>query len=611
MCGIAGIVDYARPAAAHASRVTAMKKRLRHRGPDADAELVLEHVALAHTRLTILDAAGGAQPMVSADGRYVIVYNGELTNADALRASLDWTFRTRSDTEVVLAAYARWGASCAERLSGMFAFFVWDAALARGFAARDRLGVKPFFFARDEGAFVFASEAHAIARTSGKRVRANVAGILEVLVSPSFSGVAHAMFDGVEPLPAGCQLTFDRDGIRIEAHWDWPCSDGAPREDDPVRAIAALREAVPSAIRRSLVADVPIGLFSSGGLDSAMVAAVMAGQSPSADARIRAYTVTFDDQARFDYGRSTITGSDDTPYARDVAAAFDLDSRLVHVRRDEIAKDLCSVALANDALPVWEQEIAQHRLARAAAESLKVVLVGDAADETHYGYHFLLDRAALQGPRAVIERLGSAPIRAEIARHPRRDAARELESVVEEAGGSFAGDARGARDARDARDGRAHDGRVRAMTYLIVKRWLPRLLHNGDIHTMRWSLESRVPFADAELVDLASRIDPSIAMRGGTEKWALRESARGLLPEHVRIRKKSALPKDLDVEPVFRAEAAKVLRDPPPLVDAIVDLAALHAIVTCPEALTEAERAVLFRVVTLAHWARHHEVAAP
>jgi asparagine synthase (glutamine-hydrolysing) len=177
-----------------------------------------------------------------------------------------------------------------------------------------------------------------------------------------------------------------------------------------------------------------------------------------------------------------------------------------------------------------------------------------------------------------------------------RDAAGELEALAAAAGARFGG---------------AHAESVVAMTYLIVKRWLPRLLHNGDAHTMHASLEARVPFADAALLDLAARVSPSVALRGGVEKWALREAARGVVPEAIRTRKKSALPKDLQIEPVFRSEAAKVWREPPALVDALVDLDAVRAIAERPSALTEAERAVLFRVITLAHWTRHHEVGAP
>lgn len=593
MCGIAGIVDFTRPPAAHRERLSRMRARLRHRGPDGEGEHRGAHVSLAHTRLAILDPEGGAQPMASEGGRWVIVYNGELANADELRSALDWPFRTRSDTEVVLAAYARWGAECASRMSGMFSFFVWDAERELGFAARDRLGVKPLFFARDDQAFVFASEAHAIVHTGSGRPRANLPAVLEVLVAPCFSGVSASTFEGVEPLLPGHRMFVARDGVRSERYWDWPCRADVEREHDPARAVAALREEMPAAVRRSLVSDVPIGLFSSGGLDSAVVAATMAEHATDP---VQAFTVTFDDQASFDYARSTITGSDDTPFARDVAQAFALDARLVHVRRSEIARDLREVAVTNDALPAWEQEIAQHRLARAAAERNKVVLVGDAADETHYGYHFLLDDEALRGPSVVMRRLGSAPVRREVAVDPLGDVVRALEAVVEEAGGSFHGD---------------REERLCAMTYLVVKRWLPRLLHNGDVHTMRSSLEARVPFADVSLVELAARIAPSVALYGGTEKWALREAVRGVVPEQVRTRKKSALPKDLAVEPVYRAEAAAVLRDPPALVAAVVELEAVRGLVTREAPLTEAERAVLFRVVTLAHWCRHHEVAAP
>lgn len=482
MCGITGIVDFARPGHVHRDRVRAMRARLRHRGPDGEGEHVAGDVALGHTRLAVLDIEGGAQPMT--DGRYVIVYNGELANGADLRALLaDHPFRTRSDTEIVLAAYARWGDACVERLSGMFAFFVWDSLRGRAFAARDRLGVKPFFFSRTGSALVFASEAHAIVRTTGLPVRANIDAIVDVMVAPCFSGVDRTMFEAVEPLLPGHTLVVDRDGTRISRYWRWPVSATRRLLDDPAVVVPRLREEVQGAARRSLISDVPIGVFASGGLDSTILSAALAADRGG----VAGYTVTFDDQAGFDYARSAITGSDDTPFARAAARALGLEERLVHVARSEIARDLERVAIANDALPAWEQEIAQHRLAIAAHRAgTKVVLVGDAADETHYGYHFLLDRAALAGPHVILDRLGSVPIRADVCVDPRAAAIRALVAHVEDAGGTFDGD--------DAE-------RLAATTLLVVERWLPRLLHNGDAHTMRASLEShhRDPRPDSAL----------------------------------------------------------------------------------------------------------------
>ncbi len=597
MCGIAGIVDFAHPSAAHRERVGAMRARLRHRGPDGEGEHVGPHVVLGHMRLAVLDVANGAQPMTSPDGRLVVTYNGELANADELRARLavDWTFRTRSDTEVVLAAFARWGEGAVAHLSGMFAFFVWDARRERGFAARDRLGVKPFVFARGP-AFVFASEAHAIARTAGPAPRADIRAIVDVLVAPCFSGVDRTTFDGVETLLPGHSLVVDRSGVTIERWWRWPIDPRRALLDDPRDTIGLLAEELVAAGRRALAADVPIGVFASGGLDSTILAAILA--SNDRGARVgAAYTITFDEQAGFDYARSAITNADDTPFARAAVVELGLAPRTAHAARDGMAKAIEDVAIANDALPAWEQEIAQHRLARAAREDgTKVVLVGDAADETHYGYHFLLDREALAGPHVILDRLGSVPIRAEIAEAAPADAARSLELHVERAGGTFHG---------------SDDERLAAITLLVVERWLPRLLHNGDVHTMRFGVEARVPFADAKLVELAARVAPALALRGGVEKWALREAARGLVPEVIRTRKKSALPKDLGVEPIYRRELARMLAEPPAIVDAVVDVPAMRALLADPRPLREAERAAMFRVVALAHWARHHGVVAP
>ena len=191
-----------------------MQRRLRHRGPDGAGLHEGPHVALAATRLALVDLPGGAQPMSSADGRWTIVYNGEIYNHAELRAELRdrFPFRTRSDTEVALAAACVWGAEGLARLNGMFAFFLWDAKDERGFAARDALGIKPFVYRATSDHFAFASEAKALLND---RPRAQLDALLEYVVAPYFSGVKRPLFEGLEYLPAGHWLDVSREGIRI------------------------------------------------------------------------------------------------------------------------------------------------------------------------------------------------------------------------------------------------------------------------------------------------------------------------------------------------------------------------------------------------------------
>ena len=581
MCGIAGIVDYGLPGKANEERAGLLRAALRHRGPDGEGSYLGSHVALAHTRLAVIDRAGGAQPITSPDGRLTLVYNGEVYNYPELREELRpfWTFRTQGDGEVVLAAYAVWGRACLTRFNGMFAFFVWDEVRQSGFGARDGLGVKPFFY-RLRGEFVFASEAKAILAIDTARPSPNVEGIVEYLTAPCFSGVSRSMFAGIEPLPAGHCVTLDRQGPRVERWWDYVL---APDDALPPRLLSLLDQATQRALRAD---DLP-GIFLSGGLDSTALAALAArrGHVP------RCFSIRYADQDAFDYSRSAIVLSDDLPYALEAANELGLPCEVVDVSRRTLAEDLRALASIDDALPAWEQELSQHYLARAAARHCKAVLVGDAADETHFGYHFLLDETATRSPRGIIDRFASPFLLGD----PRDRFAREYEQMCHEAGHSW----------------ETAESRLLATTYLIVKRWLARLLHNGDIHTMAFSLEGRVPFADTELLDLARRVPPALGLANGIEKHALRQSLRGILPEGVRLRRKSALPKDQKAEEVYRREALQLVHEEGDFLGAFLDVPAIIAVCRRETPATERERAGLFQTICLAHWRRRYGVKTP
>lgn len=583
MCGIAGLVRFDGGALAELPRARAMRAALRHRGPDGEGELAGPDAVLQHTRLALLDRERGAQPMTTPDGRYAIVYSGEVYDHERLRAALDYPFRTRSDAETVLAAFAAWGPACVHRLNGMFAFFVWDARARRGFAARDPLGVKPFAYAWDGDEFLFASEAHVVARARRPPPRADRDAVLEYLVAPCFSGVERPMFADVAYLPPGHALELGPDGPALRRHFRFAVAragDGPSTED--------LRAALTRAVRRACVADEPPGVLLSGGLDSSAVA-LLAASAPDDHAPRRAYTIAFEGMPDFDYAGGAMVVSDDLPYARQAARAAGLDLTVVEAPRAELAADLRRVAVTNDALPAWEQELALDRLVRAAAPHHRAALVGDAADETHFGYHFLLDAAATASPRAILARFGGAPVRRDVLADPLAAFTDRYRAWTPASADP--------------------DERIAGTTALILERWLPRLLHNGDIHGMRAGLELRVPFADRELLALAAAVPPVVGLAGGVEKARLRDALRGVVPEEIRTRRKSALPKDQGSGPVYQREATRLLADPPALVRELVDLDALRPTLDPARPLTERERAVLFRVIALCHFTEHHDLA--
>ena len=591
MCGIGGILFSHDPPAALEARLAQLRTALLPRGPDG-AGLTLDVAArsgLVHTRLALVDLAGGAQPMVDASGRYTLVFNGELYNHRELRAELvrDYPFRTQSDTETLLAAYVVWGEACLDQLNGMFAFAVWDAHTRSAFFARDALGVKPLVFARsDDGELVFASEAKAILAQRNTRPRLDRDALVEYLLAPALSGVRSPMFEGLEHLHAGECLRVTANDLSRRRWFHYRV--GA---DEPACATALadeLRTALAAAVARTRVADVPVGVFLSGGLDSTAIALLALRAQPASEPPLAAFTIRFEAHGDIDFGASSIVISDDAPFVETLAATLPIELTRVTAREGELVPALAELARIDDRIPAWEQELSQHFLARAAAGRRKAVLVGDAADETHFGYFFLLDEHAAPGVTGFLERFG-ASARAQLLNRDLREALRPVEKLTAEytalcthAGYSFETPAE----------------RVRALTHLIVERWLARLLHNGDVHTMAHGLEVRVPFADRQLLAVAARVPPSLGYADGVEKHLLRQAMRPVVPDAIYRRKKSVLPRDPRLAPLYQRALTGELREQAGFAREWLDLPAVERLCALP-APTDGERMLLFNLLAL------------
>ncbi len=589
MCAIAGIISAQADLDFSKGQVASMLRRMRHRGPDGSGLVVRPRCVMGSNRLAQIDAAGGGQPMCSPDGRWILVFNGEIYNHRELRQALLglWQFTSCSDTEVLLAALIIWGEAALPRLNGMFAFFLWDSRNHCGFAARDRLGVKPLVWTRSAGGMAFASEAKALLEVMPGRPTANVGAVLEYFVAPAFSGVETPLFANMHHLAPGSVLTISDEGIKTRIWWSYDLRQAVDLREDWLAG--ELHDAIPFAVTRSLDTDQPAAVFLSGGLDSTLVAACAVPKGVTC-----AYTIGFEGQSQFDYARSIMVKSDDQPFAVEAAGALGLEHRIVTVSRSSLADDLRVLAVQNDAIPAWEQELAQHYLARAAAKDYRAVLVGDAADETHYGYNFTLNSACGGQVTDFLTQLGRAPLARQMEVEALRLTAR-YEALVAEAGLA----------------GGSPVDRQRGIAHLLVQRWLPRLLHNGDIHTMAHSVEARVPFADTALLDLAVKVHPDLATREGTGKSLLRRAARGLMPETARLRRKSSLPKDDACAQIYQREAGKALHASEGLLGTWLNTSSLRSICAPAHVLTESERALLFRVICFHHWAEVYQVQTP
>jgi asparagine synthase (glutamine-hydrolysing) len=459
----------------------------------------------------------------------------------------------------------------------MFAFFIWDAVAQRGFAAVDPLSIKPFYYHAGADRFAFASEAGALIESGAVSFAPEPEAIAEALVAPYFSSSVTLPFAGVKRLAPGHFLEVSGDGVKLTQYFHF-----APqfsREDLPVA------ECVERAVRTALRADAPVGVFLSGGVDSSLIAAI--AQKP-------AWTIAYDGEDGADYARSLIVKSADRPFAERVAARHGFRHSIVRVEGARYEQALARTLRNNDLICAWEQEVSQDLLAEAAAKEVKAVLVGDAADETHFGYSFLLNPRSISSPRRIIEFFGVAPLR---------------KTFLDDAAGYFT-----CKYEKFASD-RGHTWKTEreqrlAMSCLIYHLWLTRLMFNGDIHLMAHSLEGRVPFGDRELLALAQQVSPELGYRDGTEKWHLRRAAEGFLEREIAWRPKSALTKNLLAQEIIHRHFARAWKTLGAAIEPYVDCDAVERLACGPAPETETATAICFRLLAVLSWFQRFAGAA-
>lgn len=380
MCGIAGIV--APQADRFGDSLRCMIDSLAHRGPDGAGRSFFANCALGHRRLSIVDLENGTQPMLSADGAVGITFNGEIYGYRDIRKRLDYPFLTSSDTEVILALYRRYGKEMLRHLPGMFSFAIWDQARQELFCARDRFGEKPFYYAATpEGYFVFASEIKAIVASGLVRPqldRASLAHYLKHLYVPC----DRTIYGNIHQLPPAHSLTFSGGKVAVARYWELP---PPASEMGMAEAVERFRELTGRAVERQLVADVEVGAFLSGGLDSSTIVALAAERT----SRLKTFAFGFGDAI------------DELPYAREIAARYGTDHRELQADRFDLPSLLHQMALCYDEPFADSSNIPTFVMCREAARTLKVVLTGDGGDELLGGYSwyhplFWAERAATE-----------------------------------------------------------------------------------------------------------------------------------------------------------------------------------------------------------------------
>jgi asparagine synthase (glutamine-hydrolysing) len=566
MCGIAGIVTLREglPPPSRAA-LTRMASALRHRGPDEHGIYRDRRAGLAHARLSIIDLSSGQQPMGNEDGSLWVVYNGEIFNYVELRAelaSLGHVFRTQSDTEVILHAYESWGDRAFARFNGQFALALWDAARAALVLARDRLGVRPLYVCEHEGRLFFASEVKAIFAASAAIPRAfDPIGLDQTFTF--WSVVApRTVFAGVEEIPPGHARTYVRGERRERAFAEVRFPEGGAgftgSLDEAVEAVrASLREATRL---RMLRADVPVGSYLSGGLDSSLVAAL--GLEAKGGQRFSTFSLRFED-AEYD----------ETSFQRLVAARLGTEHHEVVVSRRDIAAVFPDVVFHAERPLLRTAPAPLFLLSRLVRDSgIKVVLTGEGADEVFAGYDLFREgkirRFWARHPDSTRRPLLLSRLYPYLARSPvaQQAIARQFFGQhLDQAGEpGFAHDPRWRSTAAlkrlfspallaalDGRDARAD---LLAALPPEIRRWTPLaqdqflemrtllagyiLSSQGDRMLMAHGVEGRFPFLDAGVVALAASLPPSFKLRVLDEKHVLKRVAKDLVPEAIIARRK-------------------------------------------------------------------------
>ena len=563
MCGICGLVvrrDSARDVGA--ALVERMRDTMMHRGPDGAGVHIGPCVGLGHRRLSIIDPAHGAQPMHSDDGHLHIVYNGEVFNHPVLKAELEQQgvrYHTHCDSETVLHLYERQGTAAVTSLRGMFAIAIWDDRTHTLWLARDRFGVKPLYYhLAADGTLVFGSEIKSLLASGVVRAALNESQLPDFLANHAPSG-DETLFAGIRRLPAAHVLTW-RDGeVTIARYWDLPYEPSRQSGSD-ADVVDEFRERFTEAVRIRLMSDVPLGMFLSGGIDSAAITAVMSGMSSDP---IKTFSVAFAERE-----------ANELHYARLVADRYRTDHHEILVTPRDFLAAVPRLVWHEDEPMAHPSSVALNFVSRLAAERVKVVLTGEGSDEMLAGYGryrtsiINLRAGARYGAlvpapvRALVRdtmgmltgetRLGSKARRTFLMLEP------DLDTLYFDNFAVF-GRARQATILSPALHDRlrridpyaAQHAALRAtdattllerLLYVDVRTYLHELLMKQDQMSMAASIESRVPFLDHPLTEFVARLPARFKLRGLTTKWLLRAAMKGRLPPEILSRKKMGFP---------------------------------------------------------------------
>jgi len=562
MCGINGIASTKRPV--DRSILEAMRDVIRHRGPDGEGLYLKDNIGLGHRRLSIVDVALGRQPMTNEDGRVVIVYNGEIYNHADWRPSLEQrghVYRTHCDTETILHLYEEHGVEVVNKLRGMFAFAIWDDRQQLLFLARDRFGVKPlYYYHASDGSLYFASEIKSLLATRSLAASINFAAMPDFLANHAPSGEM-TLFEGVRKLLPGHTLIW-RDGrVEIQRYWNISFADVdfAPGKSDN-DYVAEWSELFRESVRLRLMADVPLGMFLSGGIDSSAIAATM---SKMVSQPIKTFSVAFAERE-----------ANELEFARLVAKRFGTDHHEIVVSPNAFFDRLPELVWHEDEPLAHPSSVALNFVSTLAAQHVKVVLTGEGSDEMLGGYdryrktiyNWILGRyyhgLTSEKVRCSVMAIMGRMLRPTRLNDKLRRTFLHLDPTLEKIYfNNFAVFPLETQPCLLSSEVKAQVGEMRPyvemnrlledvpsasmlnkLLYVDIHTYLQELLMKQDQMSMAASIESRVPFLDHKLCEFTARMPGRLKLRGITTKWVLRQSMKDLLPPEILKRRKMGFP---------------------------------------------------------------------
>ena len=570
MCAISGIIELKRGQPVMETMLGTMLRR----GPDDAGIFESGPCCLMHTRLAVIDPAGGHQPMGLSWDReeYTIVYNGELYNTEEVRrelADLGHRFRGHSDTEVVLHAYAQWGEDCLGRFNGIFAFAVWEEKRQRLFAARDRMGVKPFFYKEHEGGLLFASEIKTILAYPTVKAQIDAEGVGEILLLGPGRTPGSGVFKDIYELEPGCCGVFEKGKFRVSCYWQLRDREHTDSFEDTVEKVRVL---VTDAIQRQMVSDVPIGTFLSGGLDSSLISAICAEEMRNRGQRLTTFSVDYENNDKY-FVPGKFQPNSDGYYIRTMQRVLDTDHHWTVLTPEQLLDAMEDATKARDLPGMADVDFSLLAFCGDIRREVTVALSGECADEIFGGYPWYRDPEvrALDGfPWAQNTAQRAGFLNPEIGEKLDAEAFvqdRYRQTLLES----------------DILPGTLpQERRMKEMVNLNHRWFMQTLLDRKDRMSMYHGLEVRVPFCDYRIAEYLYGVPWEYKDYRGQEKGLLRYAMSGVLPHEVLWRKKSPYPKTYDPRylELVSAQLKMLLDDPDAPIFQIVRRDALRELLT-------------------------------